>query len=236
MNPEKIHDALTLLPNDLIAATDRLRTRNRSRRIHWVRWVSLAACVAILACSGLMLRSGLMKTARTESAATAPAESPAAAAPFPAEPAADEAPAAEVPASENKTTAAQGTNTQNETEKNEDATVSMNAHNHAHAETEELAQETVSGYCGNTVTVIYIDGNAVSFSGSDSVVLTDLLINLNYDPDKWCNCEAEFTVDTEFLTGIEVNLENCYARCERGQANLTEEQIQTIQDILNRLP
>ena len=44
---------------------------------------------------------------------------------------------------------------------------------------------------------------------------------------------AEFTVKTEFGDPYDVNLSQGYARCDSGQADLTEEQIEAIRAILN---
>ena len=46
-------------------------------------------------------------------------------------------------------------------------------------------------------TTIDLDGKTYSFEGSDSVNLTDVLINLKYDPMKLCRCLPEFAVTTE---------------------------------------
>lgn len=107
------------------------------------------------------------------------------------------------------------------------------AHDHAFAETSETVDDPVRGYCGNTVTKIMLDGQEYSFMGTDSVALTDLLINLSYDPQLVCKCLPDFDVETEFGTTYGISLSG-YARCESGQANLTEEQISAIQEILNR--
>lgn len=91
---------------------------------------------------------------------------------------------------------------------------------HIRAPTEEpqTAEVPVSGYCGNTVTTVHLDGQDYSFWGGDSVTLTNILINLAYDPGQMCRCLPEFTVDTEFGSGYGVNLTESYARCESGQA------------------
>ena len=59
MTAETLHDALTLLPADLIAETDKKRNRNPIR-IHWQRWAAMAACLAVVLCFGLLLRSRLL--------------------------------------------------------------------------------------------------------------------------------------------------------------------------------
>lgn len=50
MTPEHIHDALTLLPADLIAETDEKRNR-KPKVIVWKRYVAMAACFALVLCS-----------------------------------------------------------------------------------------------------------------------------------------------------------------------------------------
>ena len=107
-------------------------------------------------------------------------------------------------------------------------------HAHTPAEEPQSVEAPVSGYCGNIVTTIHLDGQDYSFCGSDSVTLTDILINLAYDPDQVCKCLPEFTVDTEFSGGYGVNLAESYARCESGQAALTAEQTDAIRDVLER--
>ena len=42
--------------------------------------------------------------------------------------------------------------------------------------------------------------------------------------------ETEF--DTEFGIGYGINLAEGYARCDKGQADLTKEQIETIREII----
>ena len=107
-------------------------------------------------------------------------------------------------------------------------------HIHAPAGEPQTAADPVSGYCGNTVTTVHLAGKDHSFWGGDSVALTDLLINLAYDPDRVCRCAVEFTVDTEFGSGYVVNLTEAFARCEAGQAALTAEQVSAIRGILDR--
>ena len=106
-------------------------------------------------------------------------------------------------------------------------------HTHAPAEDPQTVDAPVTGYCGNTMTTIILDEKEYSFMGSDSVNLTDILINLKYDPMRVCRCAPEFTVKTEFGEPYGVNISQGYARCEEGQADLTEEQIEKIREILD---
>ena len=106
-------------------------------------------------------------------------------------------------------------------------------HEHQAASEPQIVDDPVSGYCGNTQTTVYIDGEAYTFMYDESVTLTDILINLDYDPDKVCRCATEYTVDTEFGKGYGINLSEGYARCDKGQADLTEGQIDQIRTIID---
>ena len=105
---------------------------------------------------------------------------------------------------------------------------------HAPAAEPQTVEDPVTGYCGNTVTEVALDGETYSFWGNDSVTLTDIVINLAYDPEAICKCLPEFTVDTEFGDGYGVNLTENYVRCKAGQASLTAEQTEAIQGIIER--
>lgn len=106
-------------------------------------------------------------------------------------------------------------------------------HEHKLAEAAQIVDDPVTGYCGNTMTTILLDGKEYTFMGTDSVNLTDILINLKYDPMRVCRCIPEFTVKTEFGEPYGVNLSQGYARCEDGQADLTAEQIDLIRKIID---
>ena len=67
---------------------------------------------------------------------------------------------------------------------------------------------------------------------SRSVLQGDILVNLDYDKNKLCKCLPEYTVDTEFGTGYGINLTEGYARCDKGQADLTKEQIDKLKEII----
>lgn len=86
MTSEMFQDAISLLPSDLIAETDRRRSAPRTAVIHWKRWVALAAClVLVLGCGWAVMRSGLLasggsmeKVTADESAAECAPQEPAA--------------------------------------------------------------------------------------------------------------------------------------------------------------
>ena len=108
-------------------------------------------------------------------------------------------------------------------------------HSHRFAEAEETVEDPVTGYCGNMTAAIDVAGEHFEISGSDAVAITDILINLDYDPAQVCRCMTDITVDTETLTGIRINLGEAFARCEKGQAALTEDQVQVIRQIIEKL-
>ena len=105
-------------------------------------------------------------------------------------------------------------------------------HRHGAAVTPQIVEAPITGYCGNTWTALYIGDKKYEFMYGHSVTLTDILVNLAYDPMKVCRCKPEYTVDTEFGTGYGINLTQGYARCEKGQADLTREQIEAIGEII----
>lgn len=112
-------------------------------------------------------------------------------------------------------------------------------HSHVLSEGNNIVEHEAAGYCGNTVTTVSREAWAgdepwkVSFWGDDSVALTDLLLYLDYSGDT-CRCLPEYTVDTEFGAGYGINLTEGYVRHDGGQVSLTAEQIEQIQEILDR--
>ena len=105
-------------------------------------------------------------------------------------------------------------------------------HSHQAAATAQTVDDPFVGYCGNTQTTLHIGDKEYTFMYGNSVTLTDILLNLKYDPMRICRCRPEYTVDTEFGKGYGINLTAGYARCDKGQADLTQEQIDTIAEII----
>ena len=105
-------------------------------------------------------------------------------------------------------------------------------HSHQAAATAQTVDDPFVGYCGNTQTTLHIGDKEYTFMYGNSVTLTDILLNLKYDPMRICRCRPEYTVDTEFGKGYGINLTAGYARCDKGQADLTQEQIDTISEII----
>lgn len=71
MTSEQFHDALTLLPEDLVARADEYRSR-KPKVIPMKRYAALAACFALLVTSSFFVHRLRQKTTVTEMAAATP--------------------------------------------------------------------------------------------------------------------------------------------------------------------
>lgn len=211
MTSEKLHDALSLLPADLVTETDALRTQAKKPQVHWQRWAAMAACLAVVLLAGTMFSHffGHMGSSKTS--------------------------AAEDKAQMSIAEAAAQKNTAPNFGSVEEAAPADGGHTHDPAGEPESANDMEDGYCGNTSATVTLDGSVYTIPGSDAVTLTAILENLDYDPQSVCNCLAEFTVETEVGTEYEVNLTECFARCDAGQAALTRKQADAIREIIERL-
>lgn len=229
MTVHDLHDALNDLPSDLITAADKVRTKQMPKVIRWQRWVSLAAVLTLVIGTTLVFRRNIgfdsLKGASvmTESVMQ---QAPAAAAPMAPAPVEDEVAAEEVMPEAPAQDSASGTAVENG--------ICID-HSHRFAEPGDPGEDVPSGYCGNLTVTVTIAGESHSLTGADSLAMTEILRDLPYDPSQVCRCMAEFTVDTELLSGIHVNLTQGFARCEKGQAALTEEQVRILQDIIDSL-
>lgn len=218
MTPQDLHDALNYLPMDLVTAADKVRTAPKTTVIHWRRWVSLAAVLALVIGTTLVFARNIgTDRMKLESAV---AQAPAAAAPMAPAPVEEEIAADEAMPEAPMENAA--------------ATAAAGDHDHAFAQGSDRTVNSPA-YCGNMEVTVDVAGESRVLSGTDAVMITDILVNLAYDPARVCRCMAEFTVDTETLTGIQVNLTEAFARCEKGQAALTEEQAEILREILQSL-
>ena len=211
MTSEKLHDALNLLPADLVAETDALRTQAKKPQVHWQRWAAMAACLAVVLLAGTMVSRlfGPKGSSKTTAAVDQ-----------------FQMFVAEAPDRENAAPNFDAI---------EEAAPADGGHTHAPAGEPESANDTEDGYCGNISVTVTLDGSAYTLSGSDAVTLTAILENLDYNSDDICSCSTEFTVETEIGTEYEVNLTEYFARCDAGQAALTQKQADAIREIVERL-
>lgn len=113
-------------------------------------------------------------------------------------------------------------------------TAETDTHTHQLAETAQMVEHDSVGYCGNTMTTVTCDAWEVTFSGGESVFLTDLLRHLDYR-EGVCRCAPEYRVDTEFGTDYGLSLREGYARYKGAQVSLTEEQIEEIREIMEKI-
>lgn len=109
----------------------------------------------------------------------------------------------------------------------------MADHTHTVAAAQLSSASSAEVYCGNTMTTLYMDGKEYAFQYGNSITLTDLLAKLDYDPNRVCRCMAQFKVDTELGQNYQIHLDNGFVRCDKGQAALTQAQIDTIAEIVN---
>lgn len=82
------------------------------------------------------------------------------------------------------------------------------------------------------VTIYFRNGKSHTFTSDDAVTMTTILTNLNYDKNRLCDCLSEYTVDTELGIRYGIHLTEGYARCDKGQAELTQNQIDTLKKIV----
>lgn len=106
---------------------------------------------------------------------------------------------------------------------------------HTAAAQPQTVENPITGYCGNIVTTVFIDGKEFSFMYEDSVAIADILLNLDYDAMKICRCIHEFEISIDGSQPYEISLTNAFARCEDGQASLTEDQVGLIRQIVDGL-
>ena len=211
MTSEKLHDALNLLPADLVAETDVLRTKPKKPHVHWQRWAAMAACLAVVLLAGSMFSRLFGPKGSSQAAA-----------------AVDKAQMSVAEAADQKNAAPNFDTV-------EEAAPADGGHAHVPADEPENVNGTGNGYCGNTSATVTLDGSAYTLSGSDAVTLTAILENLDYNSDNICSCSTEFTVETEIGTEYEVNLTEYFARCDAGQAALTQKQTDAIREVIERL-
>lgn len=229
MTPEQIHDALTLLPSDLIAEVDKKRS-GKPKVIVWKRYAAMAASFALVLCCGLFCMTHFVGLGGSKETAAVMEAAEKAAADFETIAAAVEAPAAEyeeaTPEAAEETLCALPAESAKD---NSNTTMSGNSdlctdHAHSPAERREEGATGAIGGCGNTTATLYYGESVFQLSGSGAITLSYILDNLEYDPANLCRCRPEITIDTEMGTGYEISLTEYFVRFEGGQAALTSEQ------------
>lgn len=96
----------------------------------------------------------------------------------------------------------------------------------------ELYDDTEKEFSTNTATVaVVIAGETHPVAGEDALTAAAFLPELEYSPAKVCKCLPQFRVITD-SGEYGIHLGEGYARCDRGQAKLTPEQITILQNLL----
>jgi len=115
-------------------------------------------------------------------------------------------------------------------------------HRHTAFDGNNVVEHDAVGYCGNTVTTVRYAGLGEqaenwerSFWGGTSVGLSDFLKWLNYSEDT-CRCMPEYYVKTEFSKNeYGINLSAGYVRHEGKQVQLTDEQMEFLQETMDEI-
>lgn len=211
MTVETLHDAITLLPGDLIAEADKKRTAPKAP-VRWQRYAAMAACFALVTCASLWCVQLLSPRKTTESCtAEAPAvmqetaaanDAAAAAAPAAAEAAPKEECAPEEQVGGGIQDSASG-------------------------------ESSGTGCYGTTVPQVTVSGDFEprELSSEERVTLARLLSELEYRPEDICECIAEITVTVNGEDRFFINLDEGFVRGPQGQAQLTQAQIDTLREI-----
>lgn len=221
MTADHIHDALTLLPADLLAGTDALRT-SRPKIIPWRKYAAMAACLLLVLGSGALVlnRDRGTKEMAAESLLLQSAE-PAAAAPMEeAAPAQDNSACLTEEAMKGCPTAPAS------------ATSGSGTHTHSPAESAASREEPAPAYAGEITVTAHPGGQTYILTGEEAAAVVRLLEELSYESDATCRCMAEYTVDTETAEGYQISLTNSFVRFSGAQAALTREQTDRLRQLL----
>ncbi len=229
MTVENLHDAIGQLPSDLIAQVDKRRC-GKGKVIPWQRITAMAACAAMILCGSWIFTQLAAPKGAMETAMDA-AEAPAAAMIQENMIAEDAEPAETMPGSTARDTTTDAAPKEEAGPAGDSANASA-ATGHDHTPAEPYERSDDQGWCGNMEASISWNGLNYALSGTEAVLLTDILYSLPYSEENLCRCMAEFTAQTE-MGSYEVNLIEYFARFEGKQAALTEDQAEQIREILN---
>lgn len=206
MTSEQLHDALSCLPEDLIAETAARRTARR-KVIPLRRYAAMAASFAVvLACSLFALDFLAVGGAKKEAAQVQLT---------------DEAPAAEYFA------AAPVEETERE--------LLEAAPEEAPAQDSSQSMDTASatGTVSTQLTVYSVmTGETFLLPDNNSALLRLFLAEAAFDPGLVCNCMAEYRVQLSEDESIEINLTEGFLRNAQGQYLLSELRVEELRGIL----
>jgi len=216
MTTHQLHDALSHLPEDLIAEADARRSAP-PRVIPFRRYAAMAACFVLVLASSLFAlnflpRGGAMKEAAAEVQMAGEVMENAA------------APILEDTASDVLSQALP------------DATL------RAESTVEEVpAEEHADPAAGAADNALYTlthlsDGEVRILPQNNAAVLELFLARLQFDPMLVCNCLAEYRLETGGEAVYEISFTEGFIRDARGQCLLSQIQLEELQAILEVTP
>ncbi len=103
---------------------------------------------------------------------------------------------------------------------------------------EPSEEESTTGHIYDDTLVCEVISNSDStlsgsFMGGDAALMTKMLQELDYRKENLCRCLPEYTVKTKYGSyGISLN--QSYARCDKGQAELSDEQLKFAEEVINK--
>lgn len=213
MTTQQLHDALSHLPEDLIAEADARRSAPL-RVIPFRRYAAMAACFAlVLACSlftlNFLSRGGAKEAAAEVQMAGEVVEN--AAAPVMEDTASDVLSQAIVDAAPREESAV--------------GEVTMERSDPA---------ASAAGTALYTLTHL-ATGETRILPGNNAAVLESFLAQLQFDPSQVCNCLAEYRLETG-VESYEIGLTEGFVRTAYGQCLLTDVQKEELKIILEVIP
>lgn len=99
-------------------------------------------------------------------------------------------------------------------------------------EEQKIPDAYEGGWCGNTQATVIVDGKEYTFMAGDSITLNALYKNHSFK-EKPCQCDGGIQIVAETGT-YTVNLQKYFVRSDKGQGQLTEEQVKEIKEIIER--
>lgn len=104
---------------------------------------------------------------------------------------------------------------------------------HSPAKTQQTVDDAYEGgWCGNTQASFTLEGKTYKFELGDAISLNSIYINHSFE-EKICECDDGIEVWTE-MGEYTVNLEKYFVRSDKGQGRLTQSQVDTIEEIIER--
>ena len=98
------------------------------------------------------------------------------------------------------------------------------------------SDSTQIAICGNSITRISdpYGREICSFDSGDSAKIYGILLDLKFEGNNPCECEAEYTVTLEGCENYYLNISNGFVRHEGFQVQLSKEQLSVIKSVFSR--